>query len=434
MKEISDAMTGKIAVVGMSCRYPGANDVVQFWENLVRGRESIRFFTHAELLQAGTPRETLAKSNFVPAWGSIEETYMFDAGFFGYVPREAELLDPQQRIFLECCWEALENAGYDPSRYTDRIGVFAGTGLSQYLFGSLFDPGVLQRVNSHALFHGSHHDFLATRVGYKLNLRGPCVTVQTACSTSLVSIVLACQSLLMFQSDIVLAGGVEVAAQERTGYVAEEGDINSLDGHCRAFDAAATGTVGGSGAGVVVLRRLEDAVAAGDTISAVVLGYGLNNDGAHRAGFTAPGVEGQVAVISDALAMAGINPETIQFVECHGTGTPIGDPIEITALTKAFRSHTAKENYCMIGAVKTNIGHTGVAAGVAGFTKAVLALKHQMVPPTLHFQRPNPAVPFPGSPFYINNELMSWPAAETPKRAAVTALGIGGTNAHVVLE
>lgn len=433
-EQLSNAMTGKVAVVGMSCRYPGANDDAQFWENLVQGRESIRFFSDAELLQAGTPREMLAKSNFVPACGAIEETYMFDAGFFGYVPREAELLDPQQRIFLECCWEALENAGYDPSRYSGRIGVFAGTGLSQYLFEALSHSDVRQRLDFQALFHGNNHDFLATRAGYKLNFRGPCVTVQTACSTSLVSIVLACQSLLMFQSDIVLAGGVEIAAQERTGYVAEEGDINSFDGHCRAFDAAATGTVGASGAGVVVLRRLEDAVAAGDTISAVVLGYGLNNDGALRAGFTAPGVEGQVAVISDALAMAGINPETIQFVECHGTGTPIGDPIEITALTKAFRSYTAKESYCMVGSVKTNIGHAGVAAGVAGFAKAVLALKHKMVPPTLHFQKPNPAAPFQGSPFYVNTELTRWPAAETPKRAAVTSLGMGGTNAHVVLE
>jgi acyl transferase domain-containing protein/thioesterase domain-containing protein/acyl carrier protein len=433
-EQVSDAMTGKIAVVGMSCRYPGANDVAQFWENLVQGRESIRFSTDAELLQAGVSREMLARSNFVPAWGAIEETYMFDAAFFGYVPKEAELLDPQQRIFLECCWEALENAGYDPARYSGRIGVFAGTGLPRYLFEALSHPDLLQRVNSRALVYGNHHDFLATRVGYKFNLRGPCVTVQTACSTSLVSIVLACQNLLMFQSDIVLAGGVEVAAQERTGYVAEEGDINSFDGHCRAFDAAATGTVGASGAGVVVLRRLEDAVAAGDTISAIVLGYGLNNDGALRAGFTAPGVEGQVAVISDALAMAGINPETIQFVECHGTGTPIGDPIEITALTKAFRSYTAKESYCMVGSVKTNIGHAGVAAGVAGFTKAVLALKHKMVPPTLHFQKPNPAAPFQGSPFYVSAELTRWPAAETPKRAAVTSLGMGGTNAHVVLE
>jgi acyl transferase domain-containing protein len=277
-------------------------------------------------------------------------------------------------------------------------------------------------------------DFLATQIAYKLNLRGPCITVQTACSTSLVAIVLACQSLLTFQSDIALAGGVTLDAQERGGHLHQEGGVSSVDGHCRAFDAAATGIVGGCGAGVVVLKRLQDALADHDTIHAVILGFGLNNDGAARAGFTAPGLNGQVEVYSDALAMAGIHSETIGFVECHGTGTPIGDPIEIAALTKTFRTHTKRRNFCAIGSVKTNIGHTGAAAGVAGFTKAVLAIQNKLIPPTLHFQTPNPQLDLEHSPFYINSKTTAWPEGVPRRRAAITSLGAGGTNAHIILE
>lgn len=431
--EIQNAV-GKVAVIGMAGRYPAAGNVEEFWQNLKQGKECITFFHHEELLAAGVEPVLLAHPNYVRAQGVYQGTYLFDAPFFGYTPAEAEFLDPQHRVLLESSWEALEQAGYDPWTYPGRIGMFAGCGQTHYLFELLSMPDIWEHTSPFALPTYNDKDFLATRVGYDLNLRGPCVTVQTACSTSLVSIVMACQSVLSYQSDICLAGGVTLSTRERAGYLYQEGGIVSPDGHCRTFDADAKGIVGSSGVGVVVLKRLEDAIRDRDTIHAVIVGMGLNNDGASRIGFTAPGRDGQAAVIKDAIEMAGVNPETIGFVECHGTGTPIGDPIEIAALTRAFRAYTQKRHFCVVGSVKTNIGHTDTAAGVAGFTKAVLALRHKLIPPTLHFQRPNPEIDFEGSPFYVNTTLQEWQPSDAPRRAGVTSLGAGGTNAHVILE
>lgn len=430
----NDDAFGKIAVIGMAGRYPGAADIEQFWSNLKAGKESITFFSDDELIEDGVDPSFVRDPNYVKAAGVYEGTYLFDAEFFGYTPREAELLDPQHRVFLECSYHALEHAGYDPWSYDGRIGVFAGTGITQYLFELLALPELFRTTSRFALPTYNDKDFLATRVGYKLGLRGPCVTVQTACSTSLVAIGLASQCLLNYQSDMVLAGGVSLSTRERSGYFYQEGGISSPDGHCRAFDAGSRGIVSGSGAGVVVLKRLSDALKDGDSIHAVILGFGMNNDGAARVGFTAPGVDGQSAVVADAIAMAGINPETIGYVECHGTGTPLGDPIEIAALTRSFREHTGKKQFCAIGSVKTNIGHMDTAAGVAGFTKAVLALKHGHIPASLHFQTPNPEIDFANSPFFVNTGLRPWKTVDGPRRAGVSSLGAGGTNAHVILE
>ena len=423
----------KVAVVGMAGRYPGARNIEEFWKNLEKGTNCITSFTGKELLACGVDPALIANPNYVKAAGVYENTYLFDAAFFGYTPAEAELIDPQHRVFLECCWEALEHAGYDSWGYEGRIGVFAGSGRTEYLRELLSNPRIRELTDAWALSTYNDKDFLSLRAGYDLNLRGPCITVQTTCSTSLTSITLACQSLLSYQSDIVLAGGVTLSTKERAGYLYQEGGVRSRDGRNRAFDADASGTVGASGVGVVVLKRLEDALAEHDSIHAVILGFGLNNDGASRASFVAPGRDGQAAVIRDALAMAGVNPETIGFVECHGTATRIGDPIEIAALTQAFRSYTSKRNFCAVGSVKSNIGHTDNAAGVAGFTKAVLSLKHKLIPPTTHFRRPNPEIDFANSPFFVNPETQDW-KTELPRRAAVTSLGAGGTNAHVILE
>ena len=425
---------GKIAVVGMAARFPGSKTIEQFWSNLKNGRECISFFTDKELLESGISAEPLSRSDYVKAAGVYEGTYLFDASFFGYTPRDAELLDPQHRVFLECAWEALEDAGYDPYACPERIGVFGGCGPTSYLRELLAMPEIWRYADKFSLPTYGDKDFLATRIGYKMNLRGPCLTVQTACSTSLVGIAIACQNLLSFTCDMAMAGGVTLSLREKSGYIYKEGGIGSPDGHCRTFDAEALGTVGGSGCGIVVLKRLEDALAAGDTIHAVVLGVGLNNDGSARVGFAAPGVEGQVAVSSDAIAMAGIDPETIGYVECHGTATPMGDPIEVAALSKAFRAYTQKKNYCAIGSVKTNIGHVDTAAGVAGFIKAVLALKHKTIPASLNFRRPNPAIDLENSPFFVNTRLRDWPAGVEPRRAAVSSFGLGGTNAHIILE
>ncbi|HEY6351409.1 MAG TPA: beta-ketoacyl synthase N-terminal-like domain-containing protein [Candidatus Angelobacter sp.] len=425
---------GKVAVIGMAGRYPAAGNIEEFWQNLKQGKECITFFPLEELLAAGIDPVLLAHPNYVRAQGVYQGTYLFDAPFFGYTPAEAEFLDPQHRALLECSWEAIEQAGYDPWTYSGRIGMFAGCGQTHYLFELLSMPDIWEHTSPFALPTYNDKDFLAARVGYDLNLRGPCVTVQTACSTSLVSIVMACQSVLSYQSDICLAGGVTLSTKECAGYLYQEGGIASPDGHCRTFDADAKGIVGSSGVGVVVLKRLEDAIKDRDTIHAVVVGMGLNNDGASRIGFTAPGRAGQAEVIKDAIEMAGINPETIGFVECHGTGTPIGDPIEVAALTRAFRAYTQKKHFCAVGSVKTNIGHSDTAAGVAGFIKAVLALRHKIIPPTLHFQRPNPEIDFASSPFYVNTTLQEWPPSDAPRRAGVTSLGAGGTNAHVILE
>ncbi|WDD36958.1 beta-ketoacyl synthase N-terminal-like domain-containing protein (plasmid) [Nostoc sp. UHCC 0926] len=424
-----------IAIIGMAGRFPGANNVDIFWQNIRDGIESICFFTDEELLSGGINPALLNDSLYVRARGVLENIELFDASFFGFSPREAEITDPQHRLFIECVWSALENAGYNSQTYTGQIGLFAGVAASNYLLSNLYpNRELMESVDSFQILIGNDKDFLPTQVSYKLNLRGPSINVQTACSTSLVTVHLACQSLLNGESDIALAGGVSIRVPEKTGYHYQEGRINSPDGHCRAFDAKAKGTNGGSGLGVVVLKRLEDAFADGDFIHAVIKGSAINNDGSLKIGYTAPSVDGQREVILEALALAGVEPETITYVEAHGTGTPLGDPIEIKALTQAFHASTNKKGFCPIGSVKTNVGHLDTAAGVTGLIKTVQALKNKQIPPSLHFKDPNPQIDFANSPFYVNAILSEWKTNGTPRRAGVSSFGIGGTNAHVILE
>ncbi|MFJ2743708.1 SDR family oxidoreductase [Streptomyces sp. NPDC087440] len=425
----------RIAVVGMAGRFPGAADVDAFWSDLAQGREGITVLSEEELVAAGIDPGTAARDGYVGAKGSLDGADLFDEQFFGYSPREAELLDPQHRVFLECAWHALESAGIDPARFEGRIGVFAGAGPNTYLlFNLMNNQQVLDASGMYQVMLASDKDFLATRAAYKLGLTGPAITVQTACSTSLTAVHLASQSLLGGECDIALAGGVSVSSPLQGGYEYQPGGILSPDGTCRAFDADAQGTVPGNGVGVVVLRRLADAQAAGDRVDAVVLASAVNNDGSLKAGYTAPSVEGQAEVVAEALALADVAPETVGYVEAHGTGTPLGDPIEVAALTRAHRAGTDARGYCAIGSVKSNVGHLDAAAGVTSLIKAALALKHEAIPPTLHHQRANPALELEDSPFYVNAELRPWPRTDRPRRAGVSSFGIGGTNVHVVLE
>jgi acyl transferase domain-containing protein len=424
-----------VAIVGMAGRFPGAAGIGEFWRNLSAGVESITFFSEAELLAAGEAEALVRDPRYVRARGILDGVDGFDAAFFGVYPREAQQMDPQHRLFLETAWEALEDAGYDANQYEGAVGVFGGAGMNSYLFSLL--SGGLENLNpaeGYQLAIGNQNDFLATRVSYKLNLRGPSLNIQTACSTSLTAVHVACRSLLGRQCDMALAGGVTINLPQKRGYLFQEGMILSPDGHCRAFDAAAQGTVAGSGAGVVVLKRLVDAVADGDHIYAVIKGTAVNNDGSQRIGFTAPGVEGQAEVVATAQEVAGVEADTIGYIEAHGTGTPLGDPIEIAALTQVFREQTDASRFCAIGSVKTNIGHLDTAAGVTGLIKTALALRHRKLPPSLHFEAPNPKIDFANSPFYVNTELTDWKTGATPRRAGVSSFGIGGTNAHAVLE
>jgi phthiocerol/phenolphthiocerol synthesis type-I polyketide synthase E len=425
----------QVAVIGMAGRFPEAADVGAFWDNLAAGEECLSFFSEEELREQGVSPALLAQPGYVRAKGVLEGADTFDAGFFGLSPREAELMDPQHRVFLECAWEALESAGYDPQAFPGRIGVFGGASLNTYLlFNLLANRGVVETLGQYQTQLANDKDFLATRVSYKLGLKGPGITVQTACSTSLVAVHLACQSLLSGECDIALAGGVSVNVPLRNGYLHEPGGILSPDGHCRPFDAAAGGTVIGNGVALVVLRRLADAREQGDLVDAVIRGSAVNNDGALKVGYTAPSVEGQAEVIAEALGIAGVSPETVGYVETHGTGTALGDPIEIAALTRAYREETEARNYCAIGSVKSNVGHLDAAAGATALIKATLALKHEAIPASLHFERPNPELALESSPFFVNTTHRPWPRGGVPRRAGVSSFGIGGTNAHVVLE
>ena len=424
-----------IAIVGMACRFPGANNIDQFWQNLRNGVESISFFSDEEVEQAGVDPADLKNPNYVKAGGILAGIENFDAHFFGFTPKEAEMADPQHRFFLECCWEALEHAGYYADRYPGLIGLYGGAGANTYLLYNLSSAGYLRDSDLlAAAFIYNKNDHLTGRVAYKLNLRGPSVTVQTACSTSLVAVSMACQSLLNYEVDMALAGGATIMAAQKIGYMYTEGGINSPDGHCRAFDAKAKGTVLGNGAGVVVLKRLKDALADGDNIWAIILGAATNNDGSLKAGYTAPSVDSQTEVIALAQGLASVSPETITYIEAHGTGTALGDPIEIEALTKAFRARTNEKNFCAIGAVKSGIGHLDTAAGVAGLIKTALMLHHQQIPPSLHFETPNPHLELDSSPFFVNTSLRRWNRRTTPLRAGVSSFGLSGTNAHVVME
>ena len=425
-----------IAIVGMAGRFPGARNVSEFWQNLKNGVEAIRPFSDTELLAAGVSKEELAQSEYVKSGVVLEDLDMFDAAFFGFSPKDASIMDPQHRVFLECGWEALEDAGHAPGSFEGSIGVYAGSGMNSYMIHNLLTNPRL--VASAGLFlirqTGNDKDVLATRVSYELNLHGPSISVQTACSTSLVAVHLACQSLLNQECDMALAGGVTIEFPQGRGYMYREGEILSRDGHCRAFDADSSGTVFSSGAGIVVLRRLDDALADHDTIHAVILGSAINNDGARKVGYLAPSVDGQSEVIAEALGVAGVAASDVSYVETHGTGTKVGDPIEVKALTQAFRENTQGKGFCAIGSLKTNIGHLDTAAGVAGLIKTTLALRHRQLPPSLHFRKLNPLIDFANSPFFVNTVLADWKAERGPRRAGVTSLGIGGTNAHVVLE
>lgn len=428
----------EIAIVGMAGRFPGADDVDAFWRNIRDGVESVSTFTDDQLRERGVPQAQLDDPDYVKAGVLFDGFDQFDAGFFGYTPREAENLDPQQRIFLECAWASLEHAGCDPERWPGKVGVYAGEGTNVYLIRNLLPAFGLGAHTGIAdllgLMSGNAAGSLCTRVAYKLNLRGPAVTVQTACSTSLTAVHTACQALLSHDCDMALAGGVWLNLLQEGGYRYQAGAILSRDGHCRAFDADANGTVIGSGAGVVVLKRLDEALRDGDTIHAVIKGTAANNDGSAKVGFTAPSIDGQAEVIRAAQLIAGVSADTIGYIEAHGTGTTLGDPIEIAALTQAFRADTERRGFCAVGSVKTNVGHLDAAAGVAGLIKAAMALKHRTLPPSLHFTQPNPQIDFAGSPFYVNAQSQPWPEGSTPRRAGVSSFGIGGTNVHVVLE
>ncbi len=427
----------EIAVVGMACRLPDAPDVDTFWRNLKEGVESVRLFSEEDLGSRGVSDELLASPDYVRSGVVLDNIDLFDAGFFGLSPRDAAIMDPQHRIFLECAWEALEHAGYDPGRVDAAIGVFGGCGMNAYMmYHLLSNPALMASSGEFLIRHtGNDKDFLTTRVSYELDLKGPSINVQTACSTSLVAVHLAIQSILTGESDMALAGGVTIGLDQEKGYLFQPGEILSPDGHCRSFDAESKGTIFGSGAGLVVLKRLAAAIADGDTVHAILLGSAVNNDGRGKVSYMAPSVDGQAAVIAEALAVAGVEPREISYVEAHGTGTPVGDPIEVAALTHAYRATTKDLAYCGLGSVKTNIGHLDTAAGVAGLIKVVQALKHGELPPTLHFTEPNPHLELDASPFYVVSELTPWKSQPgSVRRAGISSLGVGGTNAHVVVE
>ncbi|MGR9105452.1 MAG: amino acid adenylation domain-containing protein [Gammaproteobacteria bacterium] len=431
--------TTDIAIIGMSCRFPGASDPESFWENLCKGTESIVFLRDDEIIEE--ERALLEKSNYVKACAPLSDIENFDANFFGYSAKEAEMLDPQQRIFLECAWEAMEQAGYGPDDYPGRVGVYAGSGPDSYAFNNVYPAYTFahgrsfwQPIHDLALTLTQEKDFLPTRISYKLNLTGPGVNVQTACSTSLVAVHLACQALRNGDCDLALAGAASVVVPQNIGYLHQDGLIFAPDGHCRTFDADANGTVFGNGAGIVVLKPLDRARNDGDAVYAVIKGSAVNNDGGTKLGYTAPSVTGQAGVVEAALAAAGVDASTIGYVEAHGTGTAVGDPVEIEALTSAYRKHTREIGYCAIGTVKSNLGHLMQAAGMPGLIKTVLSVQHGLIPPSLHFYRPNPRIDFEKSPFRVNTQLTPWTGRGAPRRAGVSAFGMGGTNAHVILE
>ncbi|HEX9944676.1 MAG TPA: type I polyketide synthase, partial [Thermoanaerobaculia bacterium] len=432
---VSREMNGsEVAIIGMAGRFPGADSIEKLWENLAAGVESIWFFTEEELVAAGLPRERIARPEYVPAAPIIEGVEVFDAALFDVPPHEARIMDPQHRLFLEAAWEALERAGYDSQRYDGLIGLFAGQEMNTYLYNLFSDSAVIENAGAFQFEIGNDKDYLATRVSYKLDLRGPSLTVQSACSTSLEAVHLACQALLSGECDMALAGGISLKLPVKSGYMAYEGGIQSPDGHCRAFDAHAQGTVFGSGVALVVLKRLIDALADGDQVHAVIKGSAVNNDGALKVGYSAPGGEGQYQVVRAAQLVAEVDAETITYIETHGTGTAMGDPIEVAALTRAFRASTERKGFCAIGSVKTNVGHLRSAAGVTGLIKTVLSMRHRQLPPSLHFERPNPHIDFANSPFFVNDRLREWKAGGVPLRAGVSSFGVGGTNAHVIVE
>ncbi len=432
----SDSQECGIAIVGMAGRFPGASNIDQFWEMVRDGKEGISFFSAEELIEVGIAPKLVNNPSYVRARGILPEIDRFDARFFGYSRRDAEIMDPQQRFFLECCWEALENAGYPPGSESESIGVFAGSvSGNTYLLQNLIGNSELrENIGDYGLHIANDKDGLTTRVAYKLNLRGPAVTIQTACSTSLVAVATACQSLTDYQCDLAIAGGVAITTPQKVGYLYTPGLVVSPDGHCRAFDAEAKGTLTSSGIGVVVLKRLDEAIRDRDPIVAVIRGWAINNDGADKVGYTAPSVRGQADCITQAMELAGVDADGIAMVEAHGTGTPVGDPIEVAALSQAYKQSTSRRGYCALGSVKSNVGHLETAAGIAGLIKAAKSVEQGLIPPSLHFETPNPEIDFATSPFFVNTTLRPFPKSDQPRRAGVSSFGIGGTNAHVVVE
>ena len=434
MSDSKEDYIDKIAVIGMDCRFPGADNVEEFWTNLANGVDSISSFSEEELRDSGVAEFTFKKDNFVNAKGIIEGVDLFDAEFFEMSPMEAVMLDPQQRVFLECAWKALESAGYNGDKYKGRISVYAGVDANTYMVNNLYSNKEALSNNGDMQFIMSDKDYLSTRVSYKLNLRGPSFTVQSACSSSMVSLHLASESLLSEESDIALIGGVSITFPLKSGFLHEDGGIISPEGRCKPFDKEANGTIYGNGVGVLVLKRLEDAVNDGDTIHAVICGTAVDNDGSLKVGYTAPSVSGQCAVINEALSISGVEADTIGYIETHGTGTKLGDSIEFEALNRVYKKLTTRKNFCALGSVKSNIGHLSTAAGVASLIKTIMCLKKKKIPPTLHYQSPNPSMDFANSPFFINTELIDWHEDKHPRRAGVSCFGLGGTNVHVILE
>ncbi len=427
---------GDIAIVGMAAHFPGADSIETFWENLRNGVESIQRISDEDLLASGEAPHLLKHPDYVPFTAPLDGFDRFDAEFFGLSPKEAAIMDPQHRQLLEIAWEALENAGHPPERFPGPIGVFAGCGMGSYFyFNVCSNPDLVDDVGMFLLRHtGNDKDFLSTRISHVLDLKGPSVNIQTACSTSLVATHYAVQALLTGECDMALAGGATIELPQNRGYIYKEGEVLSPDGQCHAFDHRAQGTVFGSGAGIVVLRRLQDAIDDGDHIWSVIRGTAINNDGAAKAGYLAPSVDGQAAAVAEAHIMADVTADTIDYIECHGTGTYLGDPIEVAALSKAFAETTQESQFCRLGSVKTNIGHLDTAAGVASLIKASLSLHHRQIPPSLGYEKPNPAIDFGNSPFRVNDSLTDWVPRGGPRRAGVNSLGVGGTNAHAILQ
>jgi phthiocerol/phenolphthiocerol synthesis type-I polyketide synthase E len=426
-----------VAIIGMAARVPGAKNVQEFWHNLTHEIESISNFSDKELIESGVDIASVANDpSYVRAGSVLEDVELFDAAFFGVNPKEAELMDPQGRVILECSWEALEHSGYNPENCPGSVAVYVGGSTSNTYFQNNLYPQrhSIEAINSFHTLVNNEVDSLALRISYKLDLKGPSVTVLSTCSSSLVAIYHACESLLNRHCDMALAGGISLRLPQKQGYWYEEGGMNSLDGHCRPFDEQAHGTVFGSGVGIVVLKRLEDAVRDGDSVCAVIRGIAINNDGAAKRGYAAPSADGQARAIRMAHAAAGVDARSISYVEAHGTATPLGDPIEVRGLTQAFRATTDDRNFCGLGSVKANIGHLDTTSGVAGLIKTALALRYGVLPPTLHYSKPNPKLEIESTPFYVVDKLTEWKTDQLPRRAGLNSFGVGGTNAHAVLE
>lgn len=437
MEDTKDLNGSEIAIIGMSGLFPGANNLDEFWENLKSGKESIQTLSDEELTSSGIDFGTLNDPNFVKVTSMPKDIEAFDADFFGMSRKEAEITDPQHRKFLELSWTALENAGYAASKFSGNIGIFAGSSLSTYLLNNILKNSlVLQNSNPIQLEVANSPDSLTTRVSYKMNLKGPSYSIQSACSSSLVAVHTACESLLGYESDIALAGGVSINLQNRYGYWYVKDGIVSPDGHCRAFDSNANGTVFGSGAGIVVLRRLEDAIRDGDNILAIIKGTAVNNDGSSKVGYTAPSLEGQADAITESLSNAGVSANSIQYVEAHGTGTKLGDPLEIRALIRAFKNSgwNPLNEKCIIGSVKINIGHLAHASGISGLIKTILSLQNKVIPPSIQYKEGNKEIRLEDSPFKVNKQVKEWKTKGLPRRAGVSSFGFGGTNAHIIVE